>query len=704
VNKRIQHVEGILVGKGVTKVNVHQGWGGKFVLERKNDKGEVDLNFSTVTTDLLFEIQEKQVSVFEAEPDGLGGLKRKADGSSVVAQGVRNLTGGLGNNSYVFKEDGSISGELKGAADGQVSGKMNILDYTDFDQPVSVNLTDREFEFDKVLNSSVVGDHTQQFRLPIQETWVYKLDHHGILITINGAAPDTGVKVSGQGLSMSGIAGPDGVAQVVIPTKYIQTAQVWTLEVGTSTYSYTTGSNGDAVDSSAVGKGLASAVNTAAQGGVTADSSVTFDQKMKIRKANTAPGNEKIIDLAGNDLSTDLQTFKEAIAELIGRNDFSVSRDIIPYTSSLKPTESRWTVTFSAPGPTGFIVPPIAPSTIDSPDIPRVYINSDEQDFETTVGVNGADQTILLNSNASGGKFGLSLEFKDQQDKTITANVEDINFDSKPDDLRLAIQSAIDEQMKQLADNLSSYELELELVQTDDPTKITTAKTNSQILIAKLGTFPVTTEGEFTVNNEKIAVNSWDHLRDILRVIAQAISPSATVEYDSGADKIKINAESEDLQKMFGASGDLSNFLDVFKLKTPAFIAEKAESSDVIDFDGSDQDKPIGSLSGIEAGFFTINGHRIDITYNQTTNQILGLIAEKIGLGATVQYVSDADKIKIDGKGKVLAADMFGQAEDTSNFLTVFKIKGPTIDSTNDQKAESSDVIDFDGFDQHKLI
>ena len=204
----VKHVESIYVGRGQTSVVVKEKWDHDFTLSRKkapeyvststreyytdhsseNRTGVVDLDFSKFTGDLLFEIEDDKVSVFQAEPDGLGGLKRKADGASVVVNGhqkvlasglpaingVRNIIGGSGNNSYVFKNGGSISGYLKGGPDDQATGKRNILDYSDFGEAIKANLTDNTISFNSTPTATV---EKPAAILPLQERWVYDVEH-----------------------------------------------------------------------------------------------------------------------------------------------------------------------------------------------------------------------------------------------------------------------------------------------------------------------------------------------------------------------------------------------------------------------------------------------------------------------------------------------------------------------------------------------
>ena len=92
----VKNVEGVYVGQGLTTLYVQNEWNHDFKLSRKeqlihtltggsgandtwsnekeeNRTGVVDLNFSKVESDLLFEIDKDKVAVFQADPDVLGG-------------------------------------------------------------------------------------------------------------------------------------------------------------------------------------------------------------------------------------------------------------------------------------------------------------------------------------------------------------------------------------------------------------------------------------------------------------------------------------------------------------------------------------------------------------------------------------------------------------------------------------------------------
>ncbi|MBL4898889.1 MAG: hypothetical protein JKX76_04465, partial [Colwellia sp.] len=77
-------------------------------------------------------------------------------------------------------------------------------------------------------------------------------------IDFKDAVAGTTITLTGQNRSFSDIVDSSGTARIVIPTNNIVGGRTWTLTVdGTDTYTYVTGTNGDALTSLAIAKGLA---------------------------------------------------------------------------------------------------------------------------------------------------------------------------------------------------------------------------------------------------------------------------------------------------------------------------------------------------------------------------------------------------------------------------------------------------------------
>ena len=86
----------------------------------------------------------------------------------------------------------------------------------------------------------------------------------------------------------------------------------------------------------------------------------------------------------------------------------------------------------------------------------------------------------------------------------------------------------------------------------------------------------------------------------------------------------------------------------------------------------------------ITAGFFTVNGHRVDVALTDTLDQVFTAIATATATDATpvsARYEHLSDAVTLDGgAGNV----MLGAANDTSNFLAAMKLannNGPTVSS-----------------------
>jgi hypothetical protein len=136
-----------------TTYSFSNGWGNLVI--QGPSPANANLDFSRVTTDLLFEIGKNPIgsapvslTVSEAVSDGKGGWKAKVGGDRLTVLRSpelgkrdlgRDLTGGQGNNHYKFIDNYSIAGDLKQAA-GQLPGRQNTLDYSDYKNPNQANL------------------------------------------------------------------------------------------------------------------------------------------------------------------------------------------------------------------------------------------------------------------------------------------------------------------------------------------------------------------------------------------------------------------------------------------------------------------------------------------------------------------------------------------------------------------------------------
>ena len=173
---RVKNVEKVTIGNGVNNFNFGEGWARDFQISRLSATGVINLTFHRLMSDLIFEIDGTTVTVFEAQPDGNGGLEPKTDGKFVIADTVHDLTGGAGNNTFVFKNGGKISGALNVA---RTAGQRNVLDYSSYGEPVQTNLTNAPVDFGTSVANPVLFSNNVP-ALPRQEQYVYTFPVNGL--------------------------------------------------------------------------------------------------------------------------------------------------------------------------------------------------------------------------------------------------------------------------------------------------------------------------------------------------------------------------------------------------------------------------------------------------------------------------------------------------------------------------------------------
>ena len=233
---------------------------------------------------------------------------------SLIIYGVSDLTGGKGNNTYKMKNGAEFPGTLIGGAGQQANGKQNILDYSDYysssywqsllltvglaDAPksfVAANLTDVPVTFAATAQVTTPAGQPAAV-LPVQEEWKF---------TANAFRGQLAV-----GISITGATNPTGDPIAITSTAHgLVTGDKITI----------TGVEG----------------NTAANGAWTVtkvnDDNFTLDGSTG-NATYTSGGNwTKLRDIsfrATHKDELDEQHFKAKLSGLLGRNDFSVSRDL----------------------------------------------------------------------------------------------------------------------------------------------------------------------------------------------------------------------------------------------------------------------------------------------------------------------------------------------------------------------------------------
>lgn len=94
------------------------------------DNNLITLDFSAVIKDLIFEIGNGKLTVTDVPPSGSGEHVNKL---VLLANNIDALTGGRGNNTFKLLQGGALKGRLTAAPGNQLAGKINTLDYSEFD-------------------------------------------------------------------------------------------------------------------------------------------------------------------------------------------------------------------------------------------------------------------------------------------------------------------------------------------------------------------------------------------------------------------------------------------------------------------------------------------------------------------------------------------------------------------------------------------
>jgi len=118
-------VENVAGGKADDRFVFHDGWG-DVVITNAGTLDEDVLDFSAVAADLTFTIYDD-------------GRVSATDGTNTLGAsgGIEGIRGGLGNNTFVFQDDGYVDGWIEG---GTGAGKTNTLDYSAYQSAIIVDL------------------------------------------------------------------------------------------------------------------------------------------------------------------------------------------------------------------------------------------------------------------------------------------------------------------------------------------------------------------------------------------------------------------------------------------------------------------------------------------------------------------------------------------------------------------------------------
>ncbi len=167
-----------------------------------------------------------------------------------------------------------------------------------------------------------------------------------------------------------------------------------------------------------------------------------------------------------------------------------------------------------------------------------------------------------------------------------------------------------------------------------------------------LSTLPIGTPlnaGFFTINGQRVTVDTADSLQDVFDAISTATGGDVTATYNAASDRISLNRTAGPIT--LGASNDTANFLSALRLANN-------------DTDTITSSSALGTLpltaplasAGLRAGVapgpgaFTVNG--VEITYNTSTDSLKTVLARinASDAGVTASYDASVDRVVLTNK------------------------------------------------------
>jgi flagellar hook-associated protein 2 len=173
----------------------------------------------------------------------------------------------------------------------------------------------------------------------------------------------------------------------------------------------------------------------------------------------------------------------------------------------------------------------------------------------------------------------------------------------------------------------------------------------SGLTIATLPTTVAITAGTFSVNGQKVTVNTTDSLDQVFAAISTATGGDVTASYDHTTDKISLTSLSNS-EIVLGAANDTSNFLTALHLTnngTPTITGGGTLGTTNVNatLANSRLKTPITAVDGSGNGSFTVNG--VSVAYNVNTDSLSAVLQRinQSGAGVTASYDGVSDRVVI---------------------------------------------------------
>lgn len=166
----------------------------------------------------------------------------------------------------------------------------------------------------------------------------------------------------------------------------------------------------------------------------------------------------------------------------------------------------------------------------------------------------------------------------------------------------------------------------------------------SGLTLANARTATALKAGTFTINGQKVTIDTTQSLKDVFDAIATATSGEVTASYDPATDKVTLSGSGP---IVLGAVNDTSNFLSVFKLANNG--TGTVSSSGKLGTVRQTATLATAGLTGDPgaAGSFSLNG--VSISFDPATDTVGALISRinSSSAGVTAAYDSANDRFTL---------------------------------------------------------
>jgi flagellar hook-associated protein 2 len=212
-------------------------------------------------------------------------------------------------------------------------------------------------------------------------------------------------------------------------------------------------------------------------------------------------------------------------------------------------------------------------------------------------------------------------------------------------------------------------------------------------------------EGQLTVDGVEVDFNvNTQSLDTILHNITTQVDSKADAQFLATLVNGVVHFSSSDQQISLGSSSDQGNLLNVLQLGNAQLLNSAGSGSITgtanvggINPDSSfDTGSAAGFVTPVTAGFFTINGVKINVATDQNVNDVISAINNSAA-GVLASFNGASGQIELVNANSGPQSIVLGATGDTSNFLTAAGLTAASGAKTTVGKQSSVEIENPDG-------